>query len=132
MSLSPFTEEFKQHRAKYLAQAEQLAGSRAPLTERQVQVLFDQALQDPSITMNSDVVIAIGYAFGELIAARGNLQWKLANHDFFGSEPVLAGEGNTFCPPVYMIARRINDRHYDDLTALISETLETMGVVKRG
>lgn len=119
--LQPLNDDFVQHRARHLAEAERLAGARNPLTAKQIQTVYDSMVKDGE----SEAGLAIGYALGELIAARGKYEWKVAL-DYFGSEPVVAGAHGVFCAPVYMIMRRLKEKQPIDIESLVKDTLETM------
>jgi hypothetical protein len=122
----PFDAPFSQQRDAALAEASRMAGAKGRLNMAQVQRLYDHALKNAQSLDLDAQALAIGYAFGELIAERSKYEWKLA-FDEYGNEPVIAEPSGTyFCAPILMIGRRLVQGQAANLDRLCNETIQTI------
>jgi hypothetical protein len=125
------TAEEESARLNALDLAVRLAGGIIPLKAPRVQALYDVIRED--FPNNTDAVIALGIAFGELIKAKAGYEW-IRVEDEFGSETSLAPVGyDGVCHPLSMIQKRINRAELLDIVELCDDTIRTVqGMIDDG
>jgi len=107
-----------------LARAAKWAGvDRSPDAEK-VQEIYDAFLEQ-SIS-DSDRIITLGIAFGQVLVDCGGLEWVQIK-DQYGEEVCVAvKDKECFCAPISMMEKRINRAESLSIARLCAETLELL------
>lgn len=107
-----------------LALAASMAGSETKLSVSQVQSLYDAALDRDE--RDVERLIAIGLAFGDLIAGGSEFEWARIS-DKWGNETCVAVVGKmTHCAPISMIQKRISRAEAVDIDELRDGTIDAL------
>ena len=102
-------------RESSLDTAARLAGASRPLGTKHVQALYDVLVAEDA---GDEALIALGLAFGELIAAAPDFEWVRVS-DEYGEETCVAARGKEIsCAPISMIQKRIERRERVDIAEL--------------
>src|SRR5262249_54854926 len=105
--MRPLTKEERADCEENLDLAAHLAGARRPLSAANLQELFDVLSEGDA---PHRAVIALGYAFGELIVRRAGFEWARVS-DEYGEETCVAPRGvEMYCSPLDMIQKRIEQK----------------------
>jgi hypothetical protein len=122
LQIRPLTAEEEEAREAALQMAARLVGATPPHTVEQVDELY-KVLRDeyPNFLEGQ---IAVGVAFGELIAAKSDYEWIRVT-DEYGSETALAPRGvQGACHPISMMQKRIDERADIDIGRTRDATIE--------
>lgn len=106
--------------------AAQIVDHELPLTLDHVQILYDVVCQNHPD--NVEAQIAVGLAFGEVIASETGYEWVRVI-DEYGEETALSPIGlNAACHPISMVQKRMSNQEDVDLGELrdgVIEIIET-------
>ena len=93
--------------------ASKLAKKPKPLSELDVQNLYDEFLQT-SLDFQEGI-IALGLSFGQLLLEEDNFEWVRVA-DEYGEETVISPKGSmTICAPISMIQKRLQKKENLDI-----------------
>jgi uncharacterized protein DUF3806 len=124
LEIRALTIEEEEARREALQMAARLVGGTPPLTVREVGELYI-VLRDqyPDFLEGQ---IAVGIAFGELIAANSGYEWIRVT-DEHGSETALSPPGlQGCCHPISMMQKRIKERADIDIAQTINATIQVI------
>jgi hypothetical protein len=116
MTISGLTDEQAQAVADAVALAAEFLATDPPFSPFEVQRLYDVIARDHPDHVEAQ--IAVGMAFGEMIAAKAGYQWVRVS-DEYGEETALCHRvAAVTCFPVSMLQKRISRREQVDLAEL--------------
>ena len=119
MEFRPLTPHQEAELADGLELAATIARSSPPLSADQVQTLYDTLLGQSFC--DEDTVVALGFAFGDLIKKQITLEWILLDGDY-GEEISLAVPGlRLVCSPISMMRKRLERGEAWDVDRLASD-----------
>ena len=124
LDIRPLSHAEEGCRQDALALAATYLDSTTPLPMEQVQDLYQVVVE--TFRDYDKAQIAVGIAFGELIAARTGWEWVWVT-DEYGAEMSLSPPGYMIaCHPVSMIQKRIAASEPVDLAELCDETIDVI------
>jgi hypothetical protein len=125
VTMRPLTPAEAAARDAGLSLAARLTNAILPLSSEQVQDLYDALLVDR--VDDGEATIAVGLAFGQLIADRAGYEWVHLS-DEFGEETCLAPYGKEVsCSPISMIQKRVKRGESVDLNQLCDDVIQMIG-----
>lgn len=124
MDIRPLSDEEESARQSALALASRLSGTQLPLGLSEVDALY-RVIRDDHPDFEEGV-IAIGIAFGELIARNGGYEWIRVTDEWGSETSLCAADWEAWCNPISMIQKRIHRREDVNLGDLCEDTIWTM------
>lgn len=121
--IRPLNAQEKATQKDVLGKAAKLVGAKTPLTETNVQALYDKLRQHHD---QADHVNGLGVAFGELIVKNSNFGWAHVKYDGGYEACVGAPKSTIFCTPLSMMTKRIARGEATNIAKLCRDTIEAM------
>ena len=124
MEIRPLNDEEQSALADGLQLAARYVEGELPLSVEQVQILYD-VIRDNDAG-NVAAQIAVGLAFGEIIATKAGYEWVRVK-DEYGEETALSPAGfQACCHPISILQKRIEKKETIKISELCDSVIETI------